>query len=447
VAARAGCWFGVLLLFVAHPLTHARAYRVYYGNLHAHTSVSDGVGTPAQAFAYARDVAAIDVQALTEHSNATSYSMTPEQYDSLRVTADACTQDGVFVALAGQETGSLGSDGFGHINIFEAPGLDPVNRGDLIGNYAWILSQDVPAQFNHPFSSSSSRNSIFNSLWFYPAYDQAMSLIEVLNGSYSYESQYIQALTQGWHVGAAGNQDNHEADWGNRVNSRGDIPLTGILADRLTKPDILDALDNRRTFAAEISPATDRIGLELEVDGHEMGERFSVVRGEVSIRVSVSASTGFRRLDLYRDGVIHRSLEVGSPITCTWELQDTIAGGSHYYFLRATQNDGDRAWSSPVWVAFNSYSPNGALIYCRPNPIREQGAEIVYRLGSGTEPVTLRVFNAAGDRVWDKTISQPTGIEPWDAVNSYGHRLAAGVYAMLLEQGGRRSWGKVAVLR
>ena len=43
----------------------------YYGNLHSHTSYSDGTGTPAQAFAFARNTAPtpLDFLAVTEHNH------------------------------------------------------------------------------------------------------------------------------------------------------------------------------------------------------------------------------------------------------------------------------------------------------------------------------------------------------------------------------------------
>lgn len=40
------------------------APNVYFGNLHSHTSYSDGSGTPAQTYKYARDTADIDFLAL-----------------------------------------------------------------------------------------------------------------------------------------------------------------------------------------------------------------------------------------------------------------------------------------------------------------------------------------------------------------------------------------------
>ena len=45
---------------------------LYKGELHAHTSDSDGVGTPRDAYIYARDVAGLDFFAVTDHSNSSS---------------------------------------------------------------------------------------------------------------------------------------------------------------------------------------------------------------------------------------------------------------------------------------------------------------------------------------------------------------------------------------
>jgi len=43
---------------------------VFFGNLHSHTALSDGSGTPAEAYEHARDVAGLDFLAITEHNHA-----------------------------------------------------------------------------------------------------------------------------------------------------------------------------------------------------------------------------------------------------------------------------------------------------------------------------------------------------------------------------------------
>lgn len=48
--------------------SNAGAQNVYHGNLHAHTSYSDGSGTPDEAFAMAR-ASGLDFTAITEHNH------------------------------------------------------------------------------------------------------------------------------------------------------------------------------------------------------------------------------------------------------------------------------------------------------------------------------------------------------------------------------------------
>ena len=50
------------------PLATIGQEHVYFGNLHSHTSLSDGSGTPDQAYRHARYIADIDFLAITEHS-------------------------------------------------------------------------------------------------------------------------------------------------------------------------------------------------------------------------------------------------------------------------------------------------------------------------------------------------------------------------------------------
>lgn len=59
----------VLLSTLASAQDSAEPYRVYFGSLHAHTRYSDGSGTPAEAFTYARDTGKLDFMAVTEHNH------------------------------------------------------------------------------------------------------------------------------------------------------------------------------------------------------------------------------------------------------------------------------------------------------------------------------------------------------------------------------------------
>jgi len=337
--------------------------------MHSHCNLSDDAtgplsGPPQVAFAYARDVAGIDVLSLTDHT----HYMTPSEYVTLTAVSDSMTQNGVFVGLAGQEHGSLSTSvtgAFGHINVYEAPSLlnQSTLRYNLTATYAYIAGHvnritgsQLVGTFNHPYSSAGAGEwAQFHDFAWDSTGDEAIELIEVLNGKRSsdYEAEYLEALGKGWHIGALGNQDNHEGSWGDQPNNIGNIPLTGIWAPALTKADILDAIAARRTFAMEVEPATDRISLKLTADGNWMGSEYTTSADSIEFFVDVAGESNVASIALYRNGILLRSTGGGTP-SVQWTTYDTPGPGSFYYFVRVTQYDGDRAWSSPVWVESTS---------------------------------------------------------------------------------------------
>jgi hypothetical protein len=364
----AGLVCGLALLLPASP---GQAYNVYYGNLHSHTSYSDGIGTPTQAYAYARDSADVDVLAITDHTHELSTS----EYSSMRSVAASYTQNGVFVALAGQEHGNLSTStvgAFGHVNFFEATALIPQYdnggkdyRMNLTGTYNWLIThtdgitgETLYADFNHPYPTGGcGADAQFHDFAYSVAGDSAMSLTEIRNGrrSDSYEGEYFEALAKGWHIGVDANQDNHDGMWGDspNPNSGGDIYLTGILADSLTKAEILAALKDRRTFAVEVNPETDRMALTYQCDGHWMGDIFTTAADTVHFSISVSAQTNFITVELLRNGVQIAYVSPGTN-NYTWTPTDRPPMGESYYVVRAQQTDGDYLWSSPIWVTGTS---------------------------------------------------------------------------------------------
>jgi hypothetical protein len=348
-------------------VAYAGAYNVYYGNLHSHCNYSDGIGTPSEAFAYARDSALVDIQALTDHS----HMLTAGEYSSLRSIAASYTEDGVFLAIAGQEHGSLSTTrtgAFGHMNFYEATTVIPQydNGGDdyrynLAGTYAWLLSHNdgisgepLYGVFNHPYyTGGCGADAQFHHFAYSVTGDSAMSHTEIRNGQRAdnYEPEYLEVLAKGWHVGVTANQDNHNGMWGDQPNPNmgGDIYLTGILADTLTKEAVLMSLKDRRTFGVEVNPKTDRMAILFQCEGHWMGDVFETALDTVSFDITVWAQTDFASLELIRNGTQVAWVGPGSNYY-EWHPEDDPPMGESYYFVRAQQADGDYMWSSPIWV-------------------------------------------------------------------------------------------------
>jgi hypothetical protein len=417
----------------------ARGYNVYYANLHSHTALSDGIGTPDEAFAYARDVAGIQVLAITDHT----HMLSPAEFNQLLSAADAYTQNGVFVALGAQEFGNLND--FGHINIFDCAYRNPNPTDNLLATYSFIRTQGAFGGFNHPIYGTN-----FNDLTFYPEYVDAIKAIEIRNGirATGYDAQYIQALNNGWKVGPLADQDNHEGHWGDQQNPQMGyrIFLNGILADSLTREEILGALRARRFYAMEVDPPSDRIELDFRCDGSPMGS--DVVTGCCPLFTAharaVNGVSLFNRVELFRDGVVYDTrMIVGVEID--YQFRDQLAdGASHYYFVRVSQVDSDQCWSSPVWVrvevdpaAVAGRPPRLLAPVLRP---RAGGTEIRFLLPDGEDrQVSFTIHDISGRavrRLGPRVCSPGEQSWLWDGRDDEGFRLGAGVYFGVLDPAG-----------
>jgi uncharacterized protein YdeI (BOF family) len=307
----------------------------YFGCIHSHSTYSDGSGPPRYAYAVGR-ANGLHFLALTDHD----YYLNDAWWADTLAQAEAATVDGAFVALRGFEWTHRE---VGHISVLGTEGY--VSRDDpgydsLTKLYAWLASQSgAVAQFNHPFADSD-----FNDFAYDSAADTAIALQEVGNGSgsqyFTFEGAYLRSLYAGWHVGATNNGDTETPDWGADTPHR-----TGVVAPTLTKGHILEALRARRTFATE-----DRnLALALRAGEAWMG---SIIPKTPSITFSVDVvdpDSENVTLELFDRGLVVARANFSSATTYTW--QPTVPGvEGHFYFVKATQADGDTAYTSPLWV-------------------------------------------------------------------------------------------------
>jgi hypothetical protein len=83
-------------------VTVRNPYHFFWGDLHAHTSYSDGVLTPKDAYQYARDRSKLDFFAVTDHSQCLTF----DEYADVIAQANRCNAPGKFVTLYGAESTS-----------------------------------------------------------------------------------------------------------------------------------------------------------------------------------------------------------------------------------------------------------------------------------------------------------------------------------------------------
>jgi hypothetical protein len=90
------------LLALVISRTDAVAYNVYYGQLHSHSTLSDGSGNPNTAYQYARDTADLDFFSLADHCSwpyGANDGLTVAEYQTMQDIANSYNDDGAYVTF------------------------------------------------------------------------------------------------------------------------------------------------------------------------------------------------------------------------------------------------------------------------------------------------------------------------------------------------------------
>ena len=325
----------------------AGEYRIYFGNLHSHTGLSDGIGTPDEAYDYARYTAGLDFLAITEHSNLYDHDLDwdrSRKWVDIQQTAARKTEEDAFLALYGAETTWYNQ--FGHMNTYNMDCF--INAYEIkyndIAHYYHTLKQypDSIQQWNHPWSCGNRHLDGFDP--YDPELDDVMHMIEInpieskeLGGLY----YYVMALDKGWHVAPVGSQDNHHGQWGTQNTLR-----TGILVDRLTTADFYDAIRHQRAYFTSAL----HLSVWFRVNGAIMGSRIprtETVDIEVHALYSLPTDHRIVRMELIGEQgqVLHTADHDSDELHC----QLTMSWPDRYCFVKLYQEDGEFAATAPIW--------------------------------------------------------------------------------------------------
>jgi len=372
----------VVFLCVCPASGAAAEYRLYWGDVHTHTSLSDGTGTPEELLTYARDVAHLDFVIITDHDfgNGPPWRMSQEAWNQIQDKVGEYAVEGKFVAIAGYEWTSqakywteVGPNQpsewlfpgppkfYNHKNVYFPARVEQIfSAKDPAYHTPDLLAEAVRKrggliQNNHPFVFGDNET---KDQWEYAPHHNTiivntemgpdMSRYKGKTYQLNWEQSLRESLNKGRKTGFVGGSDTHEGKPAAR---------TAVLAEALTREAIFEALRSRRDYA--VSRA--RIVLDFQINGHRMGEEI-VTRETPQITVSVTGTAPIAELVIIRDGsVLHRVTPNVPQIKFAW--RDDSFRQSSYYYLRVIQNDADEdgnpshAWSSPIWVKQNVASP------------------------------------------------------------------------------------------
>lgn len=330
-------------------------WNLYFGQLHAHTDISNGAGSVEEAFQYASQVDGLDFFAVTDHSDSfDNADMGAIDADGADIGADwvagkqaaASVTGEDFVGLFGFEMTWPEDKQLGHISTFNTPGWQTRDQADFenvptaLENYYKALTA-VPgsvSQFNHPDTVHGDFERFDH---YSPQYDAVVSLLEVAGEDGVVDCEYYDlALDKGWHVAPTNNQNNHDGQWGDASGAR-----TVVLAKSLTEEALYAAMKDRRVYATQDSD----LAIFYELNGTVMG---SIIpkseEAEITVFLSDPTDEAIGNVEVVTDGgEVIDSAYVETP---SQVLELSASCGHSYYYLRITQPDGDVAVTAPVWM-------------------------------------------------------------------------------------------------
>jgi len=341
-----------------------RTPRVLWADLHGHSNLSDGTGTPDDYFRYARDVAALDVSALTDHDHvgARFLDENPEMWEEIRRNVKAFHEPGRFVTLLGFEWTNW-IYGHRHVLYFGDEGevlssVDPrydtpaklweALRGRAALTVAhhpgggpvgtdWRIAPDAELE---PDTEIASVHGSSESL------DTPFLIHEPVRGNFVRD-----ALGRGYRLGFLGSGDSHDGHPGLVQRFRGESGgIAAILSEDLTREGVLEALRARRVYATN-GP---RIYLSVALDGMPVGSVLSHAKWQVGeppkLAVLAVGVANLDHIDLVRSGRVEPIApgEGRRRIGLSVPLRDLAPG--EYVYVRAVQTDGGAAWSSPFFI-------------------------------------------------------------------------------------------------
>ncbi len=334
----------------------------YYGDLHGHTWMSDGMGDVDQYFLVRRDYYGDDFASLTDHDTFVGRTIFPTEFEFQKEITDHFNVDGEFATLFGQEyTTGRYPRGLGHKCIYATDKRIPL-FDHMTPEY------DTSPKLNAAVRKWGGLVAPHHTGWtgtdWEHADDEIQTFAEIVSNHGRFEfmgnepikhrgglrGHFLQdGFALGHRFGLIGGSDNHGLIWHHGVCRQRDSYRTGlacVLAPDLSRQSVFDALKKRRCFAS----TGNKPRLDFRVNGHLMGEEIEVSEGPITISAKVSAR---ERLDYIT--VVKNNRDWYHFGGEGWESRFTIADDElpekeSFYYLRVLFKDGNMAWSSPVWV-------------------------------------------------------------------------------------------------
>jgi len=373
--------------------------QVYWGDTHIHTrEFSDGIGTGRDGFHYAKNEILHDFAALGDHLNqrfnrwmegrkAGLFPYTQQVWKSLVNLCKEFTDDSFSAIPAYEWSGrviyaksvlnldcpyDMISDKvilFPLDSAENAPLVDYASKGGCYQDQLYKILKDVEcAIISHTpisWSMGTSWSEVNNK------YEKVVEIYSQHGSSEEYGGGYrplitnrkgssVQAaLNKGFKLAFIGGGDDHYTHPGRPVKQyklrkvasslRYKPGIAGIFSDQLNSKSLIKSLNERKCYAT----TGERMWIKIKINSSLMGQETDVSEPPIII-ITVCGTSQVESVELIKNG---KKIAVRAPaddrIKFAYKDDELKSGEEAYYYIRVTQFDGERGWSSPIWVRAN----------------------------------------------------------------------------------------------
>ena len=357
-------------------------YNIYFGDIHTHSNESNyldnwgcGKGSWKENFEYARDVSCLDFFCMSDHD----WQLDEEEWKRLNEVTDKYNQKGAFVTIPGYE---WTSKNHGHRNvyfknkvpdeIFDCQKEKTANR--YVNNsfddpapedlWQWLEKNNFDA-ITIPHHINTYLFLVNLDKYFNEKYDRLVEIYSCWGNSLNsedkvnltnekFEDYEAEKYLSQKHFGFMASSDGHDGNPGNANGCHKRNQLyhylgsgkTAVLAEELSREAVFNALKERRCYAVTGAP----IEMYFSINGQPMG---SIISGEditeSEIKISVRGRDKLKRVELVKNGkIIEKITNPGRKLEKNIIDDNINQGKNSYYYVKVIQEDGEKAWSSPI---------------------------------------------------------------------------------------------------
>ncbi|MCK4716012.1 MAG: DUF3604 domain-containing protein [Candidatus Marinimicrobia bacterium] len=343
-------------------------YKIFFGDIHKHSSLSDGMGTVDECYTRSKFFYRQDFATLTDHEWFTGKYLMPSEWEWIKIIGQYYNNYNDFTTVPAYEwTTARIPKGYGHKNVYFPTWDQPIfshrfEAKDTQQLFEYLKKSGGIAIPHHIAWTG------LNWKYHNPEIQPVFEIIST-HGAFEYMGNepithrggipgyFVQdGFKQDLVFGIVGGTDGHGLKWHHgisRKQAEWETGLTAIITRENTIESFFDALKHRRVYATSGAP----IQIDFRINDQFMGSVIETIDvPEISLNILGSGKLHY--VYIVRDNqnilVLGKDREEGKGVKRTY-VDNDLQPGKHWYYVRVVQEDGEMAWTSPIWVYYKMY--------------------------------------------------------------------------------------------